>query len=456
VTAIPLHRLFVSGRESGALMATRDDARLSFGDFAADVAYTAAAVTAAGVRRGAVLSADPYRFLVGLFGLMHAGATVVLPPDGLPSTLADLRDRFDVLLSDEPAAADLPVLPIADGQHGTAAIGALDPDATMLEFFTSGSTGAAKRIAKPLAMLDREIATLDAVWGAKRIHRPVLATVPHRHVFGLTFHLLWPLAAGQPFASHVDGLWETLLARDLTDAVLVTSPAHLMRLGGIQRLPRGRGPVRVFTAGAPLRAAHAREATDILGVPPTEIFGSTETGAIASRTWQNADEPWTPLPGITVCADDAGCMIVQSPFGPGGAPFESADRIEMTPDGRFHFLGRADRIAKIEGRRVNLARLEEELLALPLVRDAAVLVVGDAPERLAAAIVLHDESRALLHTPGAFRLSRELRKQLSARLEAAWLPKSWRFVDELPHGAMGKRSDADIRALFATRQGKAQ
>lgn len=85
MTAIPLHRLFVSGRESGALMATRDDARLSFGDFAADVAYTAAAVTAAGVRRGAVLSADPYRFLVGLFGLMHAGATVVLPPDGLPS-----------------------------------------------------------------------------------------------------------------------------------------------------------------------------------------------------------------------------------------------------------------------------------------------------------------------------------------------------------------------------------
>jgi acyl-coenzyme A synthetase/AMP-(fatty) acid ligase len=45
-----------------------------------------------------------------------------------------------------------------------------------------------------------------------------------------------------------------------------------------------------------------------------------------------------------------------------------------------------------------------------------------------------------------------LRQQLSRRLEAMWLPKSWRFVDELPRGAMGKRSDADTRALFASRR----
>ena len=60
-------------------------------------------------------------------------------------------------------------------------------------------------------------------------HRPVMATVPHRHIFGLTFHLLWPLARGQPFMSHVDELWESMLARDLTDSVVITSPAHLIR-----------------------------------------------------------------------------------------------------------------------------------------------------------------------------------------------------------------------------------
>ena len=466
MTATPLGRLFVSGREPGTPVAMRDGVALSFGRFAADVAHTAGVARAACVARGAVLSADPYRFLVGLFGLMHAGATVVLPPDALPGTLASLRDQFDVLLYDERASLPVPAqfavlliqegLPIQEGQHGAATIGALDPATAMLEFFTSGSTGTAKRIAKPLTMLDREIATLDALWGTTTGRRPVLATVPHRHIFGLTFHLLWPLARGQPFASHVDELWESVLARDLADSVLVTSPAHLTRLGGLPRLPPGHSPARVFTAGAPLRAAQVREVADVLGVPPTEIFGSTETGAIATRTQTQhaADAPWTPLPGIHVGADDAGCMIVRSPYGPDGAPFVSADRIEMMPDGGFHFLGRADRIAKIEGKRVNLARLEQELAALPGVRDASAVVLAGSTERLAAAIVLNDEGRSRLDVLGAFRLSRELRRQLSREFESAWLPKSWRFADELPLGAMGKRRDADVRALFSPGSGR--
>jgi acyl-coenzyme A synthetase/AMP-(fatty) acid ligase len=477
VTATPLGRLFVSGRAPGALMAMRDGVALPFGRFAADVAHTACVARAVGIARGAVLSADPYRFLVGLFGLMHAGATVVLPPDGLPGTLASLRDRFDAVLCDTPESLPEPVqfpvlaieeglprreglpvdegVPIGNEQHGAATLVALDPATTLLEFFTSGSTGTAKRIVKPLAMLDREIATLDVLWGTTTGRRPALATVPFRHIFGLTFHLLWPLATGRPFASHVDDLWEKLLARDVADAVLVTSPAHLTRLSGIDPLPQGRRPARVFTAGAPLRPAQAREAASVLGVLPTEIFGSTETGAIATRTQHSGDEAWTPLPGIQVRTDDAGCMIVQSPFGPEGPPFVSADRIEMTPDGGFHFLGRADRIAKIEGKRVSLARLEQELAALPCVGDAAVVVLGGSPERLAAAVALNGDGRARLDTLGAFRFSRELRRQLSQVFEPAWLPKSWRFVNELPHGVMGKRREAEVKALFLAGPGRA-
>jgi len=456
MTAISLGRLFVSGRDPSATMAMRDDVALLFGQFAADVAHTAATVRAASVTRGAVISADPYLFLIGLFGLMHADATVVLPPDGMAGTLMDLRDRFDVLLCDKPPATQLPVLPIERGRPGIAAPGALEPATVMLEFYTSGSAGRAKRITKPLAMLDREIAVLEALWGPKMGCRAVMATVPHRHIFGLTFHLLWPLARGQPFLSHIDEAWESLLARDLTDAVVVTSPSHLIRLGGIPGLPRGRGPALVFTAGAPLHAAQAGESAAVLGVPPTEIFGSTETGAIATRIQHAADEPWTPLPGIQVLVNDAGCMILRSPFGPGHEPFVTADRIELMPAGTFHFLGRADRIAKIGGRRVSLIRLEEELAKLPSVCDAAALVLGDSPERLAAAIVLNDESRGRLNRLGAFRFSRELRQQLSARLESVWLPKSWRFIDELPRGAMGKPCDADIRALFSPAPWRAQ
>ena len=455
MTATSLGRLFVSGRQPAALLAMRDGVALSFGRFAADVAHAAGLARAARVARGAVLSADPYRFLVGLFGLMHAGATVVLPPDGLPNTIAGLRDEFDVLLCDEPAAAQVAALPIEEGRHGAAPVGVLSPASAMLEFFTSGSTGVPKRIVKPLAVIDDEIAMLESVWGEAMACRPVMATVPYRHIFGLTFHLLWPLVGGRPFVSHVDDLWENLLARGVADAILITSPAHLIRLSGIAPLPQGHRPTLVFTAGAPLRAAQAREAAAVLGVQPVEMFGSTETGAIATRIQQSGDEPWTPLPDVQVRTDDAGCMIVQSPFGTGGLPCATADRIEITPDGTFHFLGRDDGIAKIEGKRVSLARLEKALLALPLVSDAAVVVLGGAAERLAAAVVLNGEGRARLDEMGRFRFSRELRQQLAQVFESAWLPKAWRFVDELPRGAMGKRRDADVRALFLARRGHA-
>ena len=450
MTALPLDRVLVSGRDLETVVAVRDGTPLRFGRFVADVMHTARAVQARGVARGALRSADPYRFLVGLFGLMHAGAMVVLPPDGLPGTLVSLRDEFDVLLCDEPPPPDLEALPIEEGQPGGPPAGALDPAVAMLTFFTSGSTGTPKRIVKPLTALNHEIAVLDAGWALAAAGRIVMATVPYRHIYGLTYQLLWPLAAGLPFASHVDEFWETLLARDVTDAVLITSPAHLTRLSGIAPLPAGRAPALVFTGGAPLLAAQAREAARVLGLPLTEMFGSTEVGAIATRIQraQGADEPWTPLPGIQVRPDEGGCMLVYSPLSENGAPFASADRIELTLDGRFHFLGRADRIVKFEGKRVSLTRLEVELVALFLVDDAAAVILDGTPERLAVAIVLTGEGRVRLDSLGAFRFSRDLRRQLSRVFESASLPKSWRFVDSLPQGALGKRREADIRALF--------
>lgn len=455
MSVTPLARLFVAGRDPSAPVAWRGATVLRFAGFANDVAHLAHTIRTSGVVRGAVFSADPYRFLVGLFGLLHGGAAAVVLPDDLPRTLAGLQDRFQLLLCDSPPPLPIVTQTIQQGHDGGPPLGSIDPATAAVEFFTSGSTGDAKCIGKTLAMLDREVATLDALWGGEPSSGLAASTVPHRHVFGLAFHLLWPLASGRIFASHVDELWEDLLARDIAGGILVTSPAHLTRLGGIAPLPRQRRPLRVFTAGAPLSAAQARQNAAVLGVFPTEIFGSTETGALATRTQHTEGEPWRPLPGITVETDASGCMIVHSPYGPGGAAFLSADRIELMPDGRFHFLGRSDRIAKIEGKRVSLIRVEQELCALPWIDAAAALVVGASPERLAAAVVLNNAGRSRLDERGAFRFGRELRRHLAQTLEYASLPKSWRFIDAMPADALGKRRDADVRALFASRQGGA-
>jgi acyl-coenzyme A synthetase/AMP-(fatty) acid ligase len=236
-------------------------------------------------------------------------------------------------------------------------------------------------------------------------------------------------------------VWETLLPR-LQDAVLVSSPAHLGRLGGLAGTWR---PALVLSAGAPLPPAAAVDAATLFGIAPLEIFGSTETGAVASRSWRTADAPWLPLPGTHVERDSDGRLSLLSPWIEGRHTGD--DLVEMV-DGGFLLRGRAGRVVKVEGKRVSLPAVEAALARLPQVADAAVTLLDGAREELAAAVVPSAEGRDLLAQLGPFRFGRHLRAMLAERLEPPARPRRWRFVDAIPTAAMGKRQDASIAAMF--------
>jgi acyl-CoA synthetase (AMP-forming)/AMP-acid ligase II len=425
---VPLSRLLPEGRADHHVVAFRHGLPLSFGQFRDEVAACAGAVRAAGCRRGALVARDGWNFAVGLMGLLHGGAEVVVPPNAQPGALAALSGTWDMVLDDPPIMGEpLRLRP-------------LDAAACRLAFYTSGSTGTPKRVDKTLAQMEGEAAALQALWGEALGDAPTLATVAHQHIYGLTFKLSWPLMAGRPFVSLSHELWETLLADLPPGAVLVSSPAHLTRLGGLHVV--ADRPRLLLSAGAPLPLAAAREAEWLFGVLPTEIYGSTETGAVATR---QADAPWRPFPGTAVRREVDGRLSLSCPY---VSPdwIECADRIDLEADGGFHLLGRADRVAKIEGKRVGLAEVEAALAVLPEVAEAQVVVLGGTV--LAAAVVPTPVGRAALERLGAFRFGRALRWQLSATLEPAGQPRRWRFVERLPDGAMGKRQDAAVTALF--------
>lgn len=438
MTFLPLSALLNTARAPDHPLALSGPAPIGFGRFAAEVAGASGRLRATGCRRAALLCQDSYRFAVGLFALLQAGVTVVMPPNGQPGTLAALGDSFDLLVDDA-----FLVGPPGD----TTALAPLDPTRPAFEFFTSGSTGAPKRIVKTLAMLEREVWTLDRLWGAEMGTGATVATVSHQHIYGLTFKLLWPLAAGRVFAGEMHELWETLLDGLPADAIIVASPAHLGRLHGIAPLAPARRPRGIFSAGAPLSLSAAGDAMAILGVCPTEIFGSTETGAIATRRQTGADVPWQALPGITVAAGGDGCLKLRSPFLGHDDWFETADLIEPVALG-FHLCGRADRVVKIEGKRISLTEIEQALGRLPWTAAAAALVVPGDPARLAALVVPNAAGRERLAELGRFRFGRLLRQALKETQEPAGLPRLWRFGDQLPSGHMGKRRDADLLALF--------
>ena len=455
MNALALSRLFAEGRPTDAPVAVTGGvcggvcggAAVGFARFRADVAGNAARLRRAGCRRGLLVTQDAYWGAVGLFALIHAGAEAILPPNGQPGTIAGLSGAWDVLLCDRPPPGDGSALVLEPGGEGMP-LGAVDP-AAPVTVFTSGSTGEAKRVAKTLALLEREAATLDRVLGpfvpgGARVH----GTVTHQHVYGLAFRLCWPLASGRVIAGPAHELWEGALSALSTGDVLVTSPAHLSRMEGIAPLDPARRPSLVLSAGAPLAEGAAGDAAAVFGVPVTEIFGSTETGAMALRHRTDPDPAWRPLPGVLVEPAGDGLLRVRTPFVAGDGLFEGADRIAVADGGGFRLLGRADRIVKVEGKRVSLTEVEALLRALPEVADAAVIDLTHPVPRLAAVVVPSAEGAVRLETLGAFRFGRLLRRALAATQESAGLPRHWRFVDALPSGPLGKRRRADIASLF--------
>ncbi len=375
-------------------------------------------------------------FAAALLAAAVTRKPLVLPAHTQAAYLAEVGGARATLLDDAAIA-------LSDGADATFIGGAADDVA--LSFFTSGSTGVPKRIERRLAQMETEARALEAVFGPEA--GAVQATVSHQHIYGLIYRIVWPVMAGRPSAARAAEYWENLDGKLGAGVTLISSPAHLSRLPPAMDLAI-QSPGLIFSSGQLLQTPAALACTAAFGRPVTEVLGSTETGGVAWRRQQRGDEPWTPFEVVSLDWAQDGALSVSSPYFDGGEPFPIGDRGEALPDGRFRLLGRADRMEKIDGKRVSLTRVEEALAGLPDVTEAAALTLVDRRGALAAIVALSPEGQAALDTQGAFRLGRHLRAALADRLEPIERPKHWRFVDRLPTDAQGKHRLSDLRALF--------
>lgn len=457
MTYIPLSRLLAEGRDPSWPVAESGGERFTFGQFRSDVAFNADRLRAIGCRRGLLIAEDAYWAAVGLFSLLYAGATAVMPRNLQPGRL-DSENWDCIVCSQLPQCLKAlkrdQFLLLGRAQELRTTMPALDPSTCRLELSTSGSTGTAKSIGKTIEAMEREAETIEAILGGGLpVSALFLATVPSHHLYGLAFRLVWPLSTGRPFLGETHEYWESLAAGNLGGAVLITSPAHLTRLS-ISALPVFKRPAMVVSAGAPLPAAAADEAKNILGVPITEIFGSTETSTIAWRERIGPEPFWRTLPGVSVARSPDGRMAVRSPFLGEDLVvdgwYSSADLIELDANGGFRLKGRADRVFKIEGKRISLPEIEAQLHDLDLVAEAAVVFLDGTRPHLGAVVVLSAAGKGCIANLGSFRVGQLLRKKLSETLEPAGLPRQWRFVETMPVAALGKRSNAELTSLFST------
>lgn len=470
----------VSARASDAPIAYRAGTGVFLSEFLRDVASLSAALPTGGHMFHACT--DRYRFLVGLCAALVTDKICLLPPVQTPDMLSRLQAYAPDLfcLHDDPDAGPaLPAgvpsirypdveteMPVALASSADLPIPRIPAGRTLAILFTSGSTGEPVPHRKSWGEM-----VCNAQAGARRLGLAGLAaheaagpaictlvgTVPPQHMYGLECTIMLALHggaaihAGRPFypADVSSALAEVPAPR-----VLVTSPVHLRALVLAQVAPPPTA--LILSATAPLDMVLAQRAEQRFGAPLTEIYGSTETGHIATRS-TSRESAWQPLPGIVVDIDmHPGDETMAADFPPApivhGAhlcmPVALNDAIELLEDGRFLLHGRHADLVNIAGKRTSLAYLNQQLLAIDGVADGVVFVPDHAPGNriarpLAFVVLAMPASSANARTTARTRILQALRD----RLDPAFVPRSVVLLDALPRTDSGKLPQDRLAAM---------
>jgi acyl-CoA synthetase (AMP-forming)/AMP-acid ligase II len=435
----PLSSLLGRGEQGTRLIAFQHDEPRYFDDLELLARRWRSTFEAAPGRRFVVHSTDALEFAAAMFGAWYAGKCVLVPSDSQATSFAQLGVAVDGHVGMEGG--------MIPGEPSSRDWQPLDSELPMMEIFTSGSTGVPLCIPKNLRQLDHELAGLAATLDLGPLSARVVGTVSHQHMYGIVFRLLLPLVTGRPFATQrlvqVQDLARLRLAKG---CVLVSSPAQLARLS--PGAPADGRVHALLSAGGPLDEAAAHLCREQLRVVPTEIYGSSETGAVAWRYRNGGTAHWQPLPGVEFRSEDSQLQI-RSPQLPTLDWFRSADRVTMTGSA-FELVGRDDRIVKLDEKRVSLDAVEHTLQSTGLVRQVRALVLQGARPVLAV-IAMPTAAGWELAGSDKSQLVAALTQALRRNPQAEVLPRSWRFVDPWPITVDGKSPQSLLRARFDRR-----
>jgi acyl-coenzyme A synthetase/AMP-(fatty) acid ligase len=425
--------------------------------FLADVARVA---TALGSGRH-VLNAcvDRYHFAVGLGASLLAGKVTLLPSTRTPEVMRQLKDFAPdvVCLTDEPdcdialprlqlPAARAPA-PARGPPSDAAPIPQIDSQAHVAWVFTSGSTGAPVPHRKTFGCLvecvregGRRLGLLDG-----RAHA-VIATVPPQHMYGLESSVLAPLATGNALCAERPFYPADICAA--LDAVpaprlLISTPIHLRALvGSGLELPELE---LIVSSTAPLAGALAALVEQRFEARLIEIYGSTETGQIATRR-PSLEAEWHLWPYVRLESRGSETWARDGHI---EQPTRMGDVLELTAPDRFLLHGRLADLVNIGGKRSSLAYLNHQLASISGVEDGAFFHPVEPPAPAAGAAGYEPRVAACVVAPALS--AADILAALRERIDPVFLPRPLLLVASLPRTAAGKLPQEALRALAAAR-----
>jgi acyl-coenzyme A synthetase/AMP-(fatty) acid ligase len=437
----PATLALITHQSPDAVLAYRAGQPLTAARFLADVAALGARMPPGHLVANAC--SDRYHFAVGLAAAMVAGRCCVLPAALTAENgrqLAALSDDI-FCLSDQPVSMlGLPMVSVInDAPVPTVefSVPQIEREREVVRVFTSGSTGQPQWHAKTWGALVDGVQSGARLLGLSATRAAVvMATVPAQHMFGLESTIILPwqtagaLCAERPFFP-ADICSQ--LAAVPAPRLLVSTPLHLRALMQSELpLPQLEW---LLSSTAPLSQGLARQLEAASQVPLMEIYGSTETGQIAQRRTAQSIE-WTLYPEIRLAPDASGTRVLGARI---AANQRLNDHVQLLSEHRFELLGRNEDLINIAGKRNSLAWLDQQLLSIPGVQDAAFYMpeheIVDGVTRLMAFVV----------APGVN--PEQLSRALRLLMDPVFLPRPLFHIDKLPRTASGKLPCAALATL---------
>jgi acyl-coenzyme A synthetase/AMP-(fatty) acid ligase len=406
-------------------------------------------VAAALPQRRHVLNActDRYRFTVAFAASLVANKVSLLPSTHTPEVIRQLTafapDVF-CLTDDARCQIDLPRVrfpELVPGETVPWQPVQIEHDRLAAYVFTSGSTGTPLPYRKTWGRLvncvrfeARRLGLLD------RPPHAIVGTVPPQHMYGFESTVLMALQSGNAFSAGKP-FYPADVCRELESVpqprMLVSTPVHLRALlESDVHLP---SIDLVLSATAPLSQNLAREVEQRFATRLLEIYGSTETGQIASRRTAE-DIEWQLFEGVRLF--DVGGEI----WAEGGhveQPTPMCDVLEITAPERFLLHGRLSDLVNIAGKRSSLSYLNHQLNAIPGVVDGAFFL--REPEDGSSSGVARVAALVVAPTLDAAALTQQLRQ----RIDPVFMPRPLLFADSLPRNDTGKLTHDSLRSLAA-------
>jgi len=309
----------------------------------------------------------------------------------------------------------------------------LDPDKVFLKLFTGGSTGKSKIWAKTYRNLIGEAIYLSEKFDVSE-KDIIISTVPPYHIYGLLFSVLLPFVSSASVMPDIYIFPKEIISviKKASPTILVSIPIHYKALNQ-SGMDKDTSLKTAFSSASPLNKTESVEFYNQTGIGITEIYGSTETGGIATRCQAYNEDSFKPFDNIDWKIEDEHLCIKSdfiSPSVPKGADdfFITGDRVEYHLTNRFVLKGRSDDIVKIAGKRVDLKEIQHKLMQITVVRNVVVYSVpGDTGRENDIVAVLEGEIT-----------EEDVRAFAAENLEHYAMPRRIKIVDKIPVSATGK------------------